>query len=207
MPILIICSTFLFTYIGLFSVLLPLLLLARSIAEFIFEQFQFLFCCSSCLALYLHISFGFTLYPQCVVLKYNIFLYLQFSFSLFIDTNTSILQVLFKSYPICSSQQWDFWDLSPIYFLRKCLAEMPQLFLQPSSWMAIKAGFFFPLFLVKFMPLFYHFVLFYEILAIIFSSLFFRSLAETHICVFMFGHVFIFYVNKNHLWAGLYTER
>lgn len=57
MLILIICSTFLFTYVGLFSVLLPLLLLARSIAEFIFEQFQFLFCCSSCLALYLHIFF------------------------------------------------------------------------------------------------------------------------------------------------------
>lgn len=91
MPILIICSTFLFTYIGLFSVLLPLLLLARSIAEFIFEQFQFLFCCSSCLVLYLHISFGFTLCPQCVVLKYNIFLYLEFIFGLFMNTNKSIL--------------------------------------------------------------------------------------------------------------------
>lgn len=71
-------------------------ILARSIAEFIFQEFQFLFCCSSCLALYLHVS-------QCVVLKYSIFLYFYFGFSLFMDTNTTILQVLLKSYPICSS--------------------------------------------------------------------------------------------------------
>lgn len=78
-------------------------ILARSIAEFIFQEFQFLFCCSSCLALYLHVSFGCTLCPQCVVLKYSIFLYFYFGFSLFMDTNTTILQVLLKSYPICSS--------------------------------------------------------------------------------------------------------
>lgn len=78
-----------------------------------------------------------------LLLKFSIFIHPWFSLSLFMDTNTTVLQVLLKSYLVCSSRQWDFWDLNTIYFLRKCLevySEMPQLFLESASWVAVEAG-------------------------------------------------------------------